>query len=152
VLGLGKWIMLAPGLFGLGLIGFSLADSLWLALPLLTLVGFAMMAQMAASNTVLQTIVPEDRRGRVMSYYTMAFLGMAPLGSLLGGALADLVGAPVVVRWAGVCCLAGSLAFAVQLPRLRDLVQPIYVRLGILPEMAAGLQAATELNVPPERS
>jgi MFS family permease len=152
VLGLGKWIVLAPALFGLGLVGFSLADSLWLALPLLTVVGFAMMAQMAASNTVLQTIVPEDRRGRVMSYYTMAFLGMAPLGSLLGGALADLVGAPVVVRWAGACCLAGSLAFALQLPRLRDLVRPIYVRLGILPEMAAGLQAATELNVPPERS
>jgi MFS family permease len=152
VLGLGKWITLAPALFGLGLIGFSLADSLWLAAPLLTVVGFAMMMQMAASNTVLQTIVPEDRRGRVMSYYTMAFLGMAPLGSLLGGGLADVIGAPEVVRWAGACCVVGSLAFARQLPRLRDRVRPIYVRLGILPEVAAGVQAATELNVPPERT
>jgi MFS family permease len=110
-----------------------------------------MMMQMAASNTVLQTIVPEDRRGRVMSYYTMAFLGMAPLGSLAGGALADVLTAPLVVRLAGCCCLVGSLAFALQLPRLRSLVRPIYVQMGILPEVATGVQAATELEVPPER-
>ena len=152
VVGLGRWITAAPGLFGVGLIGFSFAEVLWVAAPLLTVVGFAMMMQMAASNTVLQTIVPEDRRGRVMSYYTMAFLGMAPLGSLLGGALADVIGAPTVVRLAGVCCIVGSLGFLVHLPRLRTLVRPIYVRMGILPEVASGIQAASELNLPPERA
>jgi MFS family permease len=155
VLGLGRWITLAPALFGVGLIGFSLVREVWLAAPLLAVVGFAMIMQMSASNTVLQTIVPEDRRGRVMSYYTMAFLGMAPLGSLLGGTLADAfgdpgVGAPVVVRGAGACAIVGSLLFALQLRRLRQLVRPIYARMGILPEAASGVQAATPLNVPPE--
>ncbi len=150
VLGLGRWIMMAPALFGLGLIGFSLAPNVWVAAPLLMVVGFAMMMQMAASNTVLQTIVPEDRRGRVMSYYTMAFLGMAPLGSLLGGMLADAVGAQNVVRLAGACCIVGSLAFVVQLPRLRNLVRPIYQQMGILPPIATGVQSASELHVPPE--
>jgi MFS family permease len=155
VLGLGKWITLSPGILGLALIGLSLARELWLAAPLLAVAGFALIMQMSASNTVLQTIVPEDRRGRVMSYYTTAFLGMAPLGSLLGGTLADLpgdpaVGAPLVVRGAGACCIVGSLLFALQLPRLRELVRPIYVSMGILPEAASGVQAASELNVPPE--
>jgi MFS family permease len=85
-----------------------------------------------------------------MSLYTMAFLGTAPLGSLLAGWLADAVGAPNVVRLGGACCAVGSLLFAVQLPRLREKVRPIYVRMGILPEVAAGLGAASELTVPAE--
>lgn len=159
VLGLGRWITLTPGLLGMALVGFSLVRGVWPAALLLAVAGFAMIMQMSATNTVLQTIVPEDRRGRVMSYYTMAFLGMAPLGSLLGGTLAEALsealgeraaGAPLVVRGAGACCIIGSLLFAVQLPRLRELVRPIYVRMGILPEAASGVQAATQLNVPPE--
>lgn len=143
VLGLGKWIALAPSLFGLALFAFSFSTSLWLSALLLSLVGFAMMTQMASSNTLLQTIVSEDKRGRVMSYYTMAFLGMAPLGSLLAGALAAGIGAPNMVRISAVSCIAGSILFALNLPRLRALIQPIYVRMGILPELAAGAQPPT---------
>jgi MFS family permease len=97
---------------------------------------------------VLQTIVDEDKRGRVMSLYTMAFLGTAPLGSLLAGWLAEVIGAPNTVLLGGACCAAGSLLFAVQLPRLREKVRPIYIRMGILPEVAAGIGAASEMNVP----
>jgi MFS family permease len=151
VLGLGKWISLAPAGFGAGLIVFSFSTTLWVSLLLLFLIGFAAMVQMAASNTVLQTIVDEDKRGRVMSFYTMAFMGVAPLGSLLAGAVADEVGAPEMVRLGGLCCIAGSAVFTARLPHLRQLIRPIYVRMGILPEMSAGLQTATELTVPPEK-
>ncbi|HEX5269076.1 MAG TPA: MFS transporter, partial [Gemmataceae bacterium] len=119
VLGLGRWITFTPALFGAALIGFSFSTTLWLSLPLLTVAGFAMMVQMASSNTVLQTIVEEDKRGRVMSLYTMAFLGTAPLGSLLAGWLADVIGPPKMVRLGGACCVLGSALFATQLPRLR---------------------------------
>lgn len=152
VLGLGRWITFAAGLFGAGLIAFSFSRTVWLSAPLLTVAGFGMMTQMAASNTILQTIVDEDKRGRVMSYYTMAFLGMAPLGSLLGGVLASRVGAENVVRVAGLCCIAGAVLFAVYLPRLRELIRPIYIRMGILPALASGVQTASELTVPPERT
>ncbi|HKI36543.1 MAG TPA: MFS transporter [Gemmataceae bacterium] len=152
VLGLGRWIAVMPALFGAALIAFSFSRTLWLSLPLLAVAGFAMMVHMAASNTVLQTIVDEDKRGRVMSLYTMAFLGTAPLGSLLAGWLADvnLIGAQNTVRLGGACCAVGSLLFAAQLPRLREKVRPIYVRMGILPEVAAGIGAASEMAVPPE--
>jgi MFS family permease len=150
VLGLGRWIALAPALFGAALVGFSFSKSLWLSLPLLMAVGFAMMAQMASSNTVLQTIVDEDKRGRVMSLYTMAFLGTAPLGSLLAGWLADRVGPQETVRLGGACCVLGSLLFLTQLQRLREMVRPIYRRMGILPEIAAGIGAASEVTVPPQ--
>ena len=92
VVGLGRWIALGPGAFGLAVTGFALSAWLWLSLLMLFLAGFALMMHMAASNTVLQTIVDEDKRGRVMSLYTMAFMGMAPLGSLLAGALAERFG------------------------------------------------------------
>jgi MFS family permease len=151
VLGLGKWIALCPVLMGLALMAFSFSDRLLPSLLLLALAGFAMMVQMAASNTLLQTLVEEDKRGRVMSLYTLAFLGMVPLGSLLAGALASAVGAPAAVRLGAACCTAGGLLFAARLPALRALVRPIYVRMGILPEVAAGIQAATELAVPPEQ-
>jgi MFS family permease len=147
VLGLGRWVVLAAALMGLALAGFDLASSLAVALGVLFVVGFAMMVQMAASNTILQTIVDEDKRGRVMSFYTMAFLGMAPLGSLLAGAVA----ARANLKWAfgvnGALLLAGAVVFAFHLPRLRALVRPIYVRLRILPEIAAGIQNATTLSM-----
>jgi MFS family permease len=149
ILGLGRWIIFAPGAFGLLLIALGLSRSLPLSLLLLAGLGFTMMMQLAASNTVLQTIVDEDKRGRVMSLYTMAFIGVAPLGSLLLGALADVAGAPMAVMVAGVICIAGSATFAFQFPALRRMVRPIYMRLGILPEVATGLQAASELTNPP---
>jgi MFS family permease len=150
VLGLGRTIVLAACLFGAGLIGFALSRSLWVSLLFLLLTGFGMMVQMAASNTILQTIVAEDKRGRVMSFYSMAFQGVAPFGSLFAGLLAREAGAPATVVVGGVACLVGALVFARQLPRLRPLVRPIYVRLGILPEVAAGMQSAAELTRPPE--
>jgi MFS family permease len=153
VLGLGRTIVVATGLMGLGLMGFGVSRVLWLSLPLMLATGLGMMVQMASCNTILQTIVDEDKRGRVMSLYAMAVMGVAPFGSLFAGALAAVVGAvgaPDTVLTGGAACLLGALLFAVQLPHLRSLVRPVYVRLGILPEVASGIQAATELTRPPE--
>jgi MFS family permease len=132
VLGLGKVIPLAAGLFGAGLVGFSFSRSLPLSLLLLLVTGLGFMVQMASSNTLLQTLVADDKRGRVMSFYSMAFLGTTPFGSLLAGALASRIGAPRTLLLGGLGCLAGALWFASLLPRLRELVRPIYVRMGIL--------------------
>jgi MFS family permease len=110
----------------------------------------AMMVQMAASNTVLQTIVEEDKRGRVMSFYVMAFFGMVPFGSLLAGALASAFGAPNTILVGGLTCMAGAAWFYRALPELRRVTRPIYERLGILPEIAEGIRNATEPTSPPE--
>jgi len=150
VLGLGRIICLAGGAFGAGLVGFGLSRWLWLSLPLIVLTGSGMMVQMAASNTLLQTLVEDDKRGRVMSFYTMAFFGMVPLGSLAAGTLGDRIGAPATVAWGGVATIVVVLLFARKLPHLRRLARPILVRRGILPELAEGLGHATELTQPPE--
>ena len=150
VLGLGKYIPLMAGAFGAGLIAFSFSRILWLSLLLMVVTGLGFMVQMAASNTVLQTIVEEDKRGRVMSFYTMAFMGTAPFGSLLAGSIAERIGAPRTLLFGGVGCVLGAIWFARALPALRRDVRPIYVKIGILPEMAAGIQQTSELSVPPE--
>jgi MFS family permease len=150
VLGLGKYIPLMAGLFGAGLIGFSFSRAVWLSLLLMVLTGLGFMVQMAASNTVLQTIVEEDKRGRVMSFYTMAFMGTAPFGSLLAGSVADRIGAPHTLLIGGLGCIVGALWFALSLRSLRREVRPIYVSIGILPELTAGIQQASEMSVPPE--
>lgn len=111
VLGLGRFIPFATGIFGLGLVAFSFSQLLWLSLLLLLLIGFGLTAQAASSNTVLQTIVDEDKRGRVMSFYTMAFMGMVPFGSLLAGGLASLIGTPRTVMVGGLVCLLNALLF-----------------------------------------
>jgi len=134
VLGLGKIIVISANLFGIGLIAFSLSHLFWLSLLFMLLTGFGMMVQMASSNTVLQTIVEEDKRGRVMSFYTMAFMGMVPFGSLLAGGLANKIGAPNTVMMGGVACILGSAMFAKKLPSLRKIVRPIYVEKGIVSE------------------
>src|SRR5262249_7121541 len=108
VLGLGKWIAGSPALLGLSLIAFSFTSNLWIACGLLVFAGFGVMTQLAASNTILQTIVEEDKRGRVMSLYTMAFMGISPLGSLLAGYLAENFGAETMLRLSGSSCLAGA--------------------------------------------
>jgi len=149
VLGLGKAIVVATFLFGIGLVGFAFSTVLWLSLALMVLTGFGMMVSMAASNTILQTIVDEDKRGRVMSYFGMAFLGMTPFGSLFAGVLAGWIGAANTVMVGGFACMAGAVMFAIRLPHLRTLVRPIYVRMGILPEVATGVQSATDLTQPP---
>jgi MFS family permease len=106
---------------------------------------------MASSNTVIQTIVDDGKRGRVMSFYMMAFLGTAPFGSLIAGWLSSRIGPAHTLLVGGICCIAGGLWFASALPAIRAAVRPIYVRLGILPEMATGLANAAELSVPPEQ-
>jgi len=146
VLGLGRVIPTVTMVFGAGLIGFGLSRWLPLSLFLLLFTGFGMMQQMAASNTILQTIVEEDKRGRVMSFYSMAFAGMAPFGSLMAGAVAARVGAPLTVVVCGILCIIGAAIFLTQLPEIRKLVRPIYVQLGILPEMASGANSAATMQ------
>jgi MFS family permease len=109
------------------------------------------MVQLASSNTIIQTIVREEMRGRVMAFYTMAFMGTAPFGSLLAGGLAARIGAPRTILFGGAACVLGGLLFARQLPRLRALVVPIYVERGILPEIATGLSEAAVLGEGSER-
>jgi len=103
-----------------------------------------MMVQLASSNTILQTIVDDDKRGRVMSFYAASFLGMAPFGSLLMGFLASRLGAPLALTIGAAGCLVGALVFRLRLPSLRAFVRPIYVKKGILPEIATGLESATD--------
>lgn len=150
IVGLGRRIAISAFSFGVGLIGFGLSHWLWLSLPMVMIAGFSMMQQMAASNTILQTIVDEDKRGRVMSFYTMAFIGMTPFGSLMAGALASRIGAPLTVIIGGAACLVCAGWFALQLKEIRRLVRPIYRDLGIIPEVAAGIQTASALRTPPE--
>ena len=133
VRGLGKMIPIAATAFGVGLICFGLSTNLWLSMALLLLAGFGMMQGLTASNTIIQTLVDEKMRGRVMSYYTMAFVGMAPFGSLLAGVLAHAIGAPHTVIVSGVACILGGLWFWSRLPRLRKDMRPIYERMGIIP-------------------
>jgi MFS family permease len=152
VVGLGRVIPIAAAVFGAGLIAFSLAPVLWLAMPCLFLAGFGFMVQMASSNTIIQTIVDDEKRGRVMSFYMMAFLGTAPFGSLIAGSMSEQIGPARTLQVGGFCCLLGAAWFARSLPALRKAVRPIYVRLGILPEVAAGLSTAAEASVPPERA
>jgi MFS family permease len=133
VLGLGRMIPIAALSFGAGLILFGLSRVLWLSMFMMLFTGFGMMQGMAASNTIIQTVVPEDRRGRVMSYYTMAFVGMAPFGSLLAGGLAHKLGAPHTVIITGTVVIVGGLWFATRLKALREEIRPIYQAMGILP-------------------
>ena len=133
VLGLVRMIPIAAAVFGLGLIGFGLSRVFWLSMIMVLIAGMGMMQGMAGSNTIIQTIVSEDKRGRVMSYYTMAFVGMAPFGSLLAGTLAHAVGAPWTVIANGSAVLLGAAWFATQLPAVRGEILPIYREMGILP-------------------
>ena len=145
VLGLGRWIAIATSIFGFGLIAFSLSRVVWFSLLLMFLTGFGIMVGMASSNTLLQTIVEDDKRGRVMSFYTMAFMGMAPFGSLVAGGLASKIGAPNTLLIGGVCCVLGSFMFAKKLPLLREMIRPIYVKMGIVSPVISEIQ-----NEPPK--
>jgi len=132
VRGLIKMIPIAAAAFGAGLILFGLSHVVWLSLLLMTAVGFGMMQGITASNTIIQTLVPEEMRGRVMSYYTASFVGMAPFGSLLAGALAHWIGAPRTVMLTGACCILGAAWFWSQRSVIREVVRPIYIQLGIV--------------------
>ena len=134
VVGLERITIAGTALFGLSLAAFACSSVLWLSLAMMLLSGLGMMLQMAATITLLQTLVDDDKRGRVMSLYTMAFLGMSPFGSLLAGYLAGWIGASWTLLLGGLCCVLGALVFAIRWPALRRLVQPVYVRKGILSE------------------
>ncbi len=134
VRGLTKMIPIAAAVFGIGLICFGLSHFLWLSMLMMLVTGFGMMQGLTGSNTIIQTLVDENMRGRVMSYYTMAFVGMAPFGSLLAGALAHAIGAPRTVIVSGVACIVGAIGFTTRLAAIRRDMRPIYERLGIVPQ------------------
>jgi MFS family permease len=137
VRGLYRVIPTVAAVFGGGLVAFSFSRNLWLSLALMGVTGFGMMQGFAASNTVIQTIVDDDKRGRVMSYWTMAYMGASPFGSLLAGSLAPIIGAPGTVLLCGIGCLLGAAWFWLQIPKLRPVIRPIYEQLGILPVVPA---------------
>lgn len=133
VVGLTRMLQIASAMLGGALILFALSHTLWLSLVLMAFVGFGLMQSAAVCNTIVQTLVPEDKRARVMGYYTMAFFGAAPFGSLLAGALAHRIGAPHTVVLTGSFCVAGSLWFTFELPKVRAVMRPIYQKMGLLP-------------------
>ncbi len=137
VVGLTRMIPIAAAVFGAGLILFGLSHTLWLSLVLMFFVGFGMLQGASASNTVIQTLVPEDKRARVMSFYTMALVGTAPFGSLLAGTLAQRMGAPHTMILTGSFCVAGSLWFTLELPKVRAVMRPIYQEMGLVPARGA---------------
>ena len=145
VLGLGKVIPFTAALFGASLAAFSLSRFLGLSLVLLLFTGVGFMVTMSASNTVLQTLVEDDKRGRVMSLYTMAIMGMTPFGSLLAGGLASRIGAPRTLLFGGLGCIVAALWFTLLLPRLRERVRPIYIEMGILPAVPPSDVIAPEM-------
>lgn len=133
VVGLGRVAMISTLAFGAGLIAFAFARQTWIAALILPAIGCGFMVQMAATNTILQTIVDDRLRGRVMAFYTMSFFGAAPIGSLLAGIASDRIGPSATIAAGGVICVAAGIWFAAQLPLLRKLVRPRYIELGILP-------------------
>ncbi|MDQ4120687.1 MAG: MFS transporter [Acidobacteriota bacterium] len=143
--GLGYWVALASVGFGASLILFSLSASFWLSALLLVPVGFFMMIQMASSNTLVQSMVPDELRGRVMAVYSMMFMGMAPFGALIAGSIASNLGAPLTVRIGGAVCILGALVFALRLPVLREEARQIIIGLrmnaGEPPEEVIGQTA-----------
>ena len=150
VLGLGRVIGYTAGGFGASLMLFAASRQLWLSWLLLIVTGFCFMQQLASSNTVLQTLVDDEKRGRVMSFYSMAFQGVAPFGSLIAGAVATHIGAPHTLMIGGAICICAAALFAAQLPTLRPLIRPIYIKRGIIPEVATAMHAASALQQPAE--
>lgn len=147
---LGNIIPVSSALFSAGIIFFSLSRVLWVSMFLLLITGFGLMVSMATCNIILQTIADDDKRGRVMSFYTMSFMGMAPLGSLLSGTLAARYGAPAALMIGGIFCFLSSLAFAREIPRLKKMIHPIYARIEGISPVVSGIGTVTELTVPPE--
>jgi MFS family permease len=143
VKGLGHWIATCCAGFGISLILFSFSTSFWLSVFLLLPVGYFVMLQMASSNTLIQVMVPDALRGRAMAVYSMMFMGMAPLGALLGGALSDRLGAPITVAIGGFISVMGAWWFSVQLPKIRDEARELIVAQA----MASG-QPAERSNIP----
>jgi MFS family permease len=142
--GLGRWIVITCAGLGVSLFCFSFSTSFWLSAVFLLPAGYSMMLQMACSNTLIQSMVPDQLRGRVMSVYSMMFMGMAPFGAFFGGALAHRVGAPITVAVGGIVCVFGAIWFGRALPELR-----IEARRLIIAQGLAGGEPPQELNAQP---
>jgi MFS family permease len=151
VIGLGRLIAVAGAIFSLGLILFSFSRTLWLSLLVVMITGFGAMLQMACSNTLLQTFVDEDKRGRVMSLFAMAFIGMTPFGSLLAGSLASKFGVHVTLFFSGFICVIATFLFYLKLPQFKKIIRPIYIKMGILPEVTSAIQAVSSLTTLTEK-
>jgi MFS family permease len=141
--GLGRWVAISSAGFGLSMILFSQSRWFWVSFALLIPLGFSMMLQMSSSNTLIQAMVPDRLRGRVMSVYSMMFMGMAPFGAFFAGALAHHIGAPMTLALGGLGCLAGSATFGVYLPGLRTETRRL-----IIAQQAAGGDPAQETTAP----
>jgi predicted MFS family arabinose efflux permease len=144
VKGLGRWVTISCASLGVSLFCFSFSTSFWLSAALLLPAGYSMMLQMACSNTLIQTMVPDDLRGRVMALYSMMFMGMAPFGAFFGGALAHRVGAPITVAVGGIACVIGAIWFGRALPELRIEARRLIVAQGL-----AGGEPVQEFNAQP---
>jgi len=142
VRGMGRVLAMASGTFGAALILFANSRHIWLSASLLPICGFSMIVQMAGSNTLLQTLADDDKRGRIMAMFAMCFMGTVPIGSLLMGALASRVGPQMAVTIGGIACILGSTLFYLKLEQLRPHIIPIYVKRGIMPAVE-GVQEAT---------
>jgi len=140
VIGLGRLIVFSSCMLGCGLVIFSFSRFLPLSLFAMLLTGCGMILATASCNTIVQTIVDEDKRGRVMSFYAIAFVGMAPFGSLIGGSIAHTIGAPLTIAACGMLSICGAVIFYRLLPQIRKYVRPIYLRMGIIQEMPTELQ------------
>ena len=149
VFGLGRWVVIACAGFGLSLILFSLSRNFWLSAIILVPAGFAMMTQMSSSNTLIQAMIPDELRGRVMSVYSMMFMGMAPLGALLAGTLAGYIGAPETVALGGCVCLAAAVVFRFTTAGLQEEAKAMIVSMqmtGGEPASKAFAQEPAESN------
>jgi MFS family permease len=144
ILKLGRIVPIAATIAGMGLIAFSLSRYFLFSVLMMIIAGLGMMLHTASSNTILQTIVDEDKRGRVMSFYTMAIMGTAPFGSLMAGGLAKVIGAPWTIGIGGAVCVLGAIVFFKKLPELKNIVHPIYIKMGIIPEVVSAIQTASE--------
>jgi MFS family permease len=133
VAGLTRMLQIASAMLGVALMLFGLSHTLWLSLVLMVFAGFGLMQGASVSNTIIQSLVTEDKRARVMGYYTMAFFGAAPFGSLLAGTLAHHIGAPYAVIVTGAFCVVGSIWFGIERPKVRAVMRPIYQQMGLVP-------------------
>lgn len=144
LLRIGRIIPYSAAVFGAGIIALSFSRSLYISLTLMVIAGMGIMLHTASCNTILQTITDDDKRGRIMSLYTMAIMGTAPFGSLLAGWLAKMIGTPYTILTGGIVCIAGALYFNRKLPELKDIARTVYMRMGVIPQVASGLQTASE--------
>jgi MFS family permease len=141
VRGLGKWLGIAAAILGVSLILFGLSRSFWWSMVLMFGAGYGMMQQIVTSNTILQTIVADDKRGRVMSFYSMSVFGFLPIGSLFAGMLASWMGAPNTLMLGGALCLLAAVWYFGRLPEIRRVIRPVYIEMGIMDDPAAAIEA-----------